>query len=63
MVLNTINDDQNDYMDNTADLRERISCPVYSNPYLSKGQVQLPDTLVESLINNSGSDKPLRAVR
>jgi len=63
VVLNTINEDQNDYMDNTADLRERISCPVYSNPYLHKGQAQLPDTLVESLINNPGSNKPLRAVR
>ena len=63
VVLNTMNEDQNDYMDNTADLRERISCPVYSNPYLNEGPAHLSDTLVESLINNYGSNKPLRAVR
>ncbi len=63
VVLNTMNEEQNDYMDNTADLRERISCPVYSNPYLSKGQAQLSETLVESLINNPGSNKPLQVVR
>ena len=63
VVLNTINEVQNDYMDNTADLRERISCPVYANPYLNGGQAQLSDALVESLINNPGSNKPLRVVR
>ncbi len=63
VVLNTINEVQNDYMDNTADLRERISCPVYTNPYLNGGQVQLSETLIDSLINNPGSNKPLRIVR
>jgi len=63
VVLNTMNEEQNDYMDNTADLRERISCPVYSNPYLPEGDAQLSETLIESLINDPGSNKPLRAVR
>ena len=63
VVLNTISDEQNDYMDNTADLREHISCPVYSNPYINEGTVQLSEALIESLINSSGSNKPLRAVR
>ncbi len=63
VVLNTMDENQNDYMDNTADLREHLNCPVFSNPYIKEGEVQLPDALVESLINNHGSNKPLRAVR
>jgi len=63
VVLNAMNEHKNDYMDNTADLREYISCPVYSNPYIKEGQAQLSGTLIESLINNLGSNKPLRAVR
>ncbi len=64
VVLNTMNENNNDYMDNAADLREHIRCPVYSNPYLTGGQqAQLSETLIESLINNPGSNKPLRAVR
>lgn len=63
VVLNTMNENQNDYMDNAADLREHISCPVYANPYLREGQAQLSGELVESLISTSGSSKPLRAVR
>lgn len=63
VVLNAMNEHQNDYMDNTADLRERISCPVYSIPYTKEGQAQLSEILIESLINNPGSGRPLRAVR
>jgi len=64
VVLNTMNDNQNDYMDNTADLRERLSCPIFSNPYIREGNAQLPDALVESLMINPDSNKPpIRAVR
>lgn len=64
VVLNSMNDDHNDYMDNSADLRERINCPVYSNPYLRQGQAQLSDALIESLTHQPGSDKPhIQAVR
>ncbi len=64
VVLNTMNEHLNDYMDNTADLRERISCPVYSSPYIKDGRAQLSEALVESLMTDPGSDKPhMRAVR
>jgi dethiobiotin synthetase len=54
VVLNTLNDEKNDHMDNTADLRERLNCPVFSNPYIREGDAQLPEALVESLLTNSG---------
>jgi dethiobiotin synthetase len=63
VVLNAMNEHRDEYMDNTADLREHISCPVYSSPYSKQGQAQLSETLIESLINTPGSNKPLRAVR
>ncbi len=64
VVLNTMNDNQNDYMDNTADLRERLSCPIFSNPYIHEGNAQLPDALVESLMLSPDSNKtPIHAVR
>ena len=64
VVLNALNNDQNDYMDNSADLRESLNCPVFSNPYIREGDGQLPEALVESLITNPGSNSsPIRAVR
>ncbi len=64
VVLNTMDENQNDYMDNTADLREHLNCPVFSNPYIKEGEVQLPDALVESFMISPDSDKPpIRAVR
>jgi dethiobiotin synthetase len=64
VVLNAMNEEQNDYMNNTADLRERLSCPVYANPYHKEGRPQLPEALIESLMTGPRSDKPpIRAVR
>ena len=64
VVLNALDDNKNDHMDNAADLRERLECPVFFNPYVSEGQTQLPEALVESLITNSASgNPPIRAVR
>ncbi len=63
VVLNAVNNSQNDHMDNSADLRERLDCPVFANPYNESNSSQIPDALIESLINNSGlNGKPVRAV-
>ncbi|MCK4834794.1 MAG: dethiobiotin synthase [Gammaproteobacteria bacterium] len=56
VVLNSLNDDTNDHMDNAADLRERLDCPVFANPFSQGGDVELPDALIEALISSSGSD-------
>jgi len=64
VVLNALDENKNDHMDNTADLRERLDCPVFSNPYISEGGARLPETLVESLATNSASSTShIRAVR
>jgi dethiobiotin synthetase len=63
IILNAVTNTQNDHMDNSADLRERLDCPVFANPYNEDGSSQIPDALIESLINVSGSNgKPVRAV-
>jgi len=63
VVLNSVNNDQNDHMDNSADLRERLDCPVFANPYNKGNASQIPEALIESLINSSNSmGKPVRAV-
>ncbi len=64
VVLNAIDENQSDYMDNTADLRERLNCPVFSNPYTREGSTPLPESLIKSLMANSASGAPpVRAVR
>jgi len=62
VVLNALSDTQNDHMDNTADLRERLSCPVFSNPYVREGDAQLPEALIESLLKSSPGTPKIRAV-
>jgi len=63
VILNAVDEYQNDHMDNSADLRERLECPVFANPYSKDGRNQMPETLIESLINAYNSNgKPVRAV-
>ena len=50
VVLNAVNENQNAHMDNSADLRERLDCPVFSNPYIREGDAQLPEALIDALI-------------
>ena len=64
VVLNTMDKNYNEHMDNTADLRERLDCPVFSNPYSREGETQLPEALIDSLITNTSSGTShFRAVR
>ena len=63
VVLNSLNDEMSDHMDNAADLRERLNCPVFANPYSQDGSCELPDTLIEALISSSSSnDSHIRVV-
>lgn len=68
VVLNTINDKQHDsrdeFMDNAADLRERLNCPIYTSPYTADGHAQLPAALIESFVASAGMmPSHIRAVR
>jgi dethiobiotin synthetase len=58
VVLNALDNDHNEHMDNTADLRERMDCPVFFNPYTREGNAQLPETLIDALPTVSRSATP-----
>ncbi len=63
VVLNSLDDTQNDHMDNAADLREQLDCPVFANPYTKNGVANLPDALIDALITPSNTKDPhIRAV-
>jgi len=63
VVLNQLEESHSDYMDNTADLRERLDCPVFHIPYSPDGNVELPEAMIDSLLNPSKSKGPhIRAV-
>ncbi len=55
VVLNTLDESNSGYMNNSADLRERLSCPVFSNTFSKDGNVELSEALIEMLISSSGS--------
>ena len=50
VVLNALDENNNEQMDNTADLRERLNCPVHYNRYTKDGEAKLPEALIDSLI-------------
>jgi len=52
VVINATNEKQNDDMDNVADLRERLECPVFFSPHVISGNAQLPDALIASLLSS-----------
>ncbi len=58
VILNALDNHHNEHMDNTADLRERLDCPVFSNPYTPEGDAQLPEALIDLLTAGSGSGTP-----
>jgi len=63
VVLNQLDDDRNAHMDNSADLRERLSCPVFTIPYISEGNAEVPDALIDALVSPSNTKGPhIRAV-
>jgi dethiobiotin synthetase len=63
VVINAITEKQNDYMDNVADLRERLDCPVFYSPHIISGNAVLPDTLIASLVSSmTGKDSVARVM-
>ena len=58
VVMNQLEESHSEHMDNTADLRERLDCPVFHNPYSIDGEVELPDAIIDSLLSPSKSKGP-----
>jgi dethiobiotin synthetase len=64
VVLNAVDNKQNEHMDNAADLRERLDCPVFSSPYSKDGNIKLPDALIDALITAGNTIEPhIRVLR
>jgi len=55
VVVNTVNNSNDIHMNNSADLRERLDCPVFSSPYVTDGNNELPDALFDALLPSSSS--------
>jgi dethiobiotin synthetase len=58
VVLNAVDNNQNEHMDNAADLRERLDCPVFSSPYSKDGNANLPGALIDALITAGNTKDP-----
>jgi dethiobiotin synthetase len=57
VVLNNLGGEQQQYMDNAADLQEKIDCAVYINEH--GDNKSLPDELVNSFIAHSANQAEL----
>ncbi len=63
VVLNAIEPLQNDDMDNSADLREHLNCPVFHLPFIKQGNVELPVGLIDLLVSSAaGKDSSVSVV-
>lgn len=58
VVLNQLGGERNDHMDNSADLRERLDCPVFTIPYSKDGEAKIPDALIDALMSPYSSKGP-----
>ena len=64
VVMNNLNNNSNEYMDNTADLREHLNCAVFCSPFSKDGQPQIPKSLIDALMTPISPTAPnISAVR
>lgn len=64
VILNALSEDRSDHMDNTADLRERLDCPIFSSGHIKNGDAKLPEALINSLVTSATAKKShINAVR
>lgn len=64
VVMNNLNNNSNEYMDNTADLRERLDNSVFCSPFSKDGEPHLPKSLIDSLVTPVSPTAPnISAVR
>ena len=63
VVINQLGGDKNEHMDNSADLRERLDCPVFTMPYSKTGVASETEALIDTLVLPSNPKGPhIRAV-
>lgn len=63
VVLNKLDNHLHEHMNNAADLREYLNCPVFVTPYSRNDKAVLPEALIDAVLSHSPSDgKQFRAV-
>jgi len=62
VILNNLDTNNDEHMNNTADLREHLDCPVYTCDYSTDGTACLSDDFIESLIT-TGNDSEIHAIK
>ena len=64
VVLNSLDDKNHEHMNNAADLREHLDCPVFSSPFSKEDDAQLPKALIDTLVSTCVTTAaPIKAVR
>jgi dethiobiotin synthetase len=63
VVLNSLDDKNNEYMDNAADLRENLDCPVFSSPFRKESNAKLPKALIDTLASTCVTASYIKVVR
>jgi len=58
VVLNQLDGDHNEHMDNSADLRERLDCPLFTMPYSKQPVASEAAALIDALVLPSKSKGP-----
>ena len=62
VVLNQLQEEQDPRMDNAADLREHLDCPVFSVGHQNEGFARLPDALIERVLTQHDRRRVARIV-
>jgi len=62
VVLNQLEEEQDARMDNAADLREHLDCPVFRVACQNEGFVRLPDALFERLLTQHVQQRVAKVV-
>lgn len=67
IILNTIENNEtamiDNYMNNAADLREYLHCPIYTVAYSAEGEAKLPADFIDSLTVSTSAKAPAQAIR
>ncbi len=67
IILNTIANNEtamiDNYMNNAADLREYLHCPLYTIAYSAEGEAKLPADFIDSLTVSASTKTPAREIR
>jgi len=62
VILNKLEKNINASMNNAADLREHLNCPIYNIAYSDNDQTNLPAALIDSLLEPTGTTPAIHSL-